>query len=209
MNAPEPSPAADKARKDSWLDYLAKGISIITTAPTLALLSFTWVFAERGSTIDHPWLWYLFTLLCLTAFPLLAYPIAWLVPALKKQGRHAERGMAFIMATIGWFGGLITSYAANAPSFIKMVFITYCVNVALIMAVNVLLHFKASAHAAGTVGPVLLLAYLVGNAAWGTLILLPAVYWARLRMGRHTKSELIGGTACGIAATSAVLLAMG
>jgi len=58
-----------------------------------------------------------------------------------------------------------------------------------------------SLHAAGVSGAAVCLAYVFG--AWGSpaLLLLPAVFWARLALGRHTLAELALGALVGAGGT--------
>ncbi|MDV3429060.1 MAG: hypothetical protein LIR50_18870, partial [Bacillota bacterium] len=61
---------------------------------------------------------------------------------------------------------------------------------------------KASGHACGVMGPVLICIYFLGKYSWFFLLIIPIVFWSRLKMGRHTLRELLLGTSvsfcCGL-----------
>ena len=51
---------------------------------------------------------------------------------------------------------------------------------------NLLLHYKASGHAAGVSGPVVSMIYIFGIWAAPLLLLLPLITWARLAANGHS-----------------------
>jgi uncharacterized membrane protein YgaE (UPF0421/DUF939 family) len=74
---------------------------------------------------------------------------------------------------------------------------------------NLLLHYKASGHAAGVSGPVASMIYIFGLFAAPLLVLLPLVTWARLAAkGHNLWQTVVGATLSGVIAV-VVLMSFG
>lgn len=87
----------------------------------------------------------------------------------------------------------------EAPASLRAVLLSY---VLATVAFAVLTPFvNISLHAAGISGAVVCLLYVFGG--WGILFapVLPLVWWARIKLGRHTHRELALGTLVGGVAT--------
>lgn len=143
-------------------------------------------------------------LACLAVVPVLAYPIARLIPALKQGGRRLERRLAFILSGIGYAAGFVYGLASSCGRELKMIFTTYFLSVVLLSLCNKLLRFRASGHSCAVTSPILfsclflfdmshpartvaLLA--VASVVWGVIL------WASLYLKRHTLPQLLAGTA--------------
>lgn len=174
----------------------AKVISILTVAPVVALVVSTCLYFYDPQFFDG-WAWYLISLFFLTLVPLSAYGLKNVLPGYKSKGRDGERKLAFIMAIAGYTAGLICALVFHAPRGAMLLLLTYFFTGFALTLFN-LLHIKASGHACGFVGPFVLLMYCSRFYFWYLLIILPFVYWARLKMKRHTVSELAVGTLVGI-----------
>lgn len=174
----------------------AKAISILTVAPMVALLVSTCLFVYDARFFGG-WAWYLISLLFLTLVPLSAYALKRVLPGYKDKGRDGERKLAFIMAIAGYTVGTICALVFRAPQGALLILLTYFFTGFSLTLFN-LFHIKASGHACGFVGPVVVLMYWSKFYFWYLLLLLPFVYWARLKMKRHTVRELVVGTLVGI-----------
>ena len=91
---------------------IAMFIRVISIPPLmvtylLALLFFfrDGVFATTGEFIT--------ALAALAIFPALAYPVAAIVPSLRKGGRPMQRKIAFLFSVIGYIGGFIYAVIAK------------------------------------------------------------------------------------------------
>ena len=91
----------------------------------------------------------------------------------------------------------------GSPRPLAMIFACYLMSGVFILLFNKVLRIRASGHSCGTTGPIAYLIYLIGAPALIGLPFLGMVYWASLRMKRHTFSELVLGG--GIAVVAAVL----
>ena len=185
-----------------------KLIRIVTLAPVLAAVSLTLLrIAPQGvyrGAGD-----YLLALRWLTVFPLLAYPLQPLFPRYRDKGREGQRKLAIVMAVTGYIGGTVCSLITRACAGLRLVYLEYLLSGCLIFVFNRLLHVRASGHACGVAGPVAYLMWFFGlRALWG-LAVLALVYWASLKMRRHTLPELVWGTALPVAAMAGALALSG
>lgn len=179
---------------------LAKGISLVTVAPVMAFFTVLLSFIYRRTCFNGTG-WFIYTIIFLTALPLMAYPLHMLIPVSRKQGRKGERKMAFILAIISYVLGTLITFVLNAPLIVKKIFMAYLLSGLFLTFVNHALKFKASGHACGVAGPITLISSLLSiNYLW-LFLLMPVVYWSRINLGRHSIQELATGTLVGIIST--------
>lgn len=169
----------------------AKVLRIIMTPPVFAaiLCSLLYFLLPAGfSSAAH----YLAALGFLTVLPLLAYPVAALIPALRKKGRDGQRNLALVFSVAGYIGGFLFALLADGTVTERVLFGTYlCSGIAL--AVCTLLHFKASGHTCGCSGPIAMLSLYISP--WFLLCypLLTLTVWSSRKLGRHTPAQLFVG----------------
>ena len=171
--------------------YCAKAIRIITTAPIFAALLCTLLYVLVPNSFASP-LHFVLALGYLSVLPILAYPISAVIPALRRKGRDGQRNLAIALSIVGYLGSFLTGLFFGGTPTECVLFGTYLCSGTL-LALCTLLHFKASGHACGVVGPVVILALL--KSPWfllGLVLLLP-VWVSSLGLGRHTKQELLLG----------------
>jgi hypothetical protein len=145
--------------------------------------------------------WYHAAVVLLTIIPLLAYPLKYAFPSVRSQGREGERKMAFIMANMGYVIGVIAAQALHAPRVLTFLFATYFVSGFILLLTNRFLNIKASGHACGLLGPIAFLIFLLRGASCYLVLLVPLVFWARLKLERHDMKQLIIGSLTGIIPT--------
>ncbi len=176
----------------------AKALRIASLPPIMAI-PMTLILWPQFPT-GHGWL----ALLFLTVLPLLAYPIQAAVPCLAAQGRSGQRRLALLFSVAGYAAGLIVSLVWPSTKTERMLYLCYIFSGVLIAFFSKCLHIKNSGHAAGTAGPVSMLVLRVSPWFLLAYLLLIPVYLSSLKLKRHTRAELLWGTAYPIAA--AVLL---
>lgn len=180
-------------------EKLAKTIRILTLAPLMALETLILLRLSRPQLFRGTWD-LAFPILFLTILPLLAYPLQYCIPPLRRKGREMQRKLAILLAVVGYFGGAIWAFASGAAAWLQVLMLTYLISGALIALFNRLFHIRASGHACGVSGPVLyLLGLLGGKALWG-LLLMPILWWASRVLKRHTGGQLLWGSALSAAA---------
>jgi hypothetical protein len=172
---------------------LAKIIRVITVAPVMALLLLIILYFTRdgffGNTTNL-----VLAVVFLVVLPLLAYPVQPLIPYFKDKGRDGQRTLAMIGATIGYVLGLGSSLFLPVSDYLMVIYLTYLFSGISLVLLNKVFKIKASGHACGVAGPIFSLIYFLGPWVLFGLLLLAAVYWASLLMGRHDKSELVIGS---------------
>ncbi len=146
-------------------------------------------------------------LLCLAVLPLMAYPLQKYIPKFKGKGREGQRTLAMIFSFVGYLVGTVVAFACAAPFQLKIVYLEYLLCGIAILVFNKGLRMKASGHACGIVGPVLLLIYFKQYiaAVIGALLIVP-VYISSIKTKRHTAKQLIGGTLIPVAVLCAIIL---
>lgn len=174
----------------------AKIIRVVTVPPVLLtiLILLLWIGREdifhSGAEAWLSWL-------LLGGIPLLAYPLQPMLPGFRKQGREGQRRLAFLLNAVGYTSAMIIGYVMNLSKHLKLIFATYFLSLVILIICN-LLHIRASGHACGVSGPLVLLVYFIG---WKALIpclaVGAAVVWSSLTLKRHTGRDLLlGALAC-------------
>jgi len=92
-------------------------------------------------------------------------------------------------------GAFIVVTLLDAPAALRAVLLAYAIATALFALLST--GINLSLHAAGVSGAAVCLLFVFG--LWGApaLVLVPLVWWARARLGRHTPIELALGTLVG------------
>ena len=134
-------------------------------------------------------------LVFLCILPLLAYPLQKYIPHFKDKGRDGQRSLAMIFSAVGYLLGTLTAFIADAPAELKIIYLEYLLCGIAMLVLNKVFKLKASGHACGIVGPVLLMLYfkMYIPAIVGTLLIIP-VYVSSLKTKRHTAPQLLGGS---------------
>ncbi|MFS0788157.1 hypothetical protein ABC345_17485 [Shouchella sp. 1P09AA] len=183
----------------------AKGIRIATLAPLMAFVALLLLFVAEPSIFDS-WFQFSFALLFLVVLPVMAYPLQPIVPGFRHKGREGQRNFAIFMGVLGYVFGILFAYVTNAPEGTTMIYWIYFLSGVGIVVFNKVLRIRASGHACGVVGPISFLIYFLGSIAFIGLLLIALVYWASLKMKRHTLSELIWGSAISFIAVMGIIL---
>lgn len=183
----------------------AKIIRIVTLAPIICFVMLTVLYFVRPAVMPAV-RDYLFALLFLVAFPLLAYPIHALIPKLRAKGRKTQRTLAVIMSLLGYVSGIITAVFTQETPQLLLIYLTYLFSGILIAFCSFVLKFKASGHFCGVTGPIAMLVYLVGPFALLGLCVLPALVWGTIRLKRHTVPQMIVGSLVPLFAMGIALL---
>lgn len=179
---------------------IAKLISFATVAPVMAFAMLT-ILYFFGSTPFHNLSNYVLAAVYLTLLPILAYPLQKVLPKFKDKGRSGQRELAFIMVILGYTLGMISALVFKAPAQYLMIYLAYFLSGAGLALINKLSKLKASGHACGVTGPIVMCIYLLGGYSWIFIILIPIVFWSRMKMGRHTLGELLLGMSVSVLCT--------
>lgn len=137
----------------------AQAVRILTTPPVFSALMCTLLYVlVPGSfaSLGH----YLLAIVCLSLLPVLAYPVSYLIPALRRGGRKTQRNLALVFSVLGYLIGFLAAVLDGGAAMEKVVFGTYLISGAT-LAVCTLLHFKASGHTCGCSGPIAALSIFI------------------------------------------------
>jgi len=185
------------------MNKLAKICRVITVPTVLFLIMLLTTYFVSTSFVNYDYEFYI-PLALIGFFPIVAYIVSFIVRKVKKQdkdgGRKLQRKLAFVFSLIGYVSAFVLSLALNFNSPIKELTSRYFFTVAFLTVFN-LCHIKASGHASGIVGPMLLLCHYLG---WIYIIPCIAVYalsfWSSIYLKRHTVAQFAIGTLCAASA---------
>ena len=171
----------------------AKTIRTVTIAPIIAFIVMTIIYLFKPDLIGG-FLPYILLVLFLCIFPILAYPLQPYVPYFKDKGRTGQRNFSILMSLIGYVFGLLSTFILKDVLFLKIIFLTYLLSAMLIAVFSKILKFNASGHTCGVAGPLTILTYVFGAYALFGFLILPLVFWASIKLKRHTIAQLTVGS---------------
>ena len=175
------------------IQKLAKILRILTVAPIMALIMLVTLYIKDSEMFGGVIVFAL-SILFLTLFPLLAYPLQPFIKYYKNKGREGQRTLAMIFAVAGYLGGCLSALLMHSAKNMWIIYLCYLLSGALIILFNKLFHFKASGHTCGVAGPFAILVYFGQSIGYLGIIVLAIVWWSSLKIKRHTIWQLIGGT---------------
>lgn len=182
------------------LDRLARVIRIVSVPPLMvaAILTLLW-FARPELFTSLSQL--LFSQCFLALVPILAYPLSYMIPAIRKKGRDGQRSIAMYLSAAGYLSVVLYGLLAHCTEGLRVIHLTYLLSVVLLLVLNKIIRVRASGHACSVSGPILLLCLYVGTAGAVTgVILWSLIFWASLRGKHHTAREYLIGSGVPIVA---------
>jgi len=176
------------------MEKFFKIIRKVTIPPVFAAALLIIIYIAHTSYFGNVWR-LLGSLFFLSILPTLAYPLQKYISKYKDRGREGQRSLAMIFSFAGYLLATVTAFAASAPTELKIICLEYLLCGVGILLLNKVLKIKASGHACGIVGPILLSLYfrLFIPAIAGAALILP-VYISSVRTKQHTLPQLIGGS---------------
>jgi hypothetical protein len=176
-------------------DRFAHLVSAATRLPLLAVPLFLAVGAEAAGTAGLLW-----ALLCvlLTSGLSLLY-LSYLTRSGKVRDprsipRTERVGPLRVVAALH-AGAFLLVYGLGGPAELTAALLSYAT--ATVIFALLTQRINISLHAAGVAGTAVCLIFVFGSWGLPALLLLPAVFWARLRLQRHTLTELALGALAG------------
>lgn len=166
----------------------------ITIPPVFALALLVLIYIFHPEYIGSAWQ-LLLAVVFLAGLPTLAYPLQKYIPQFKDKGRDGQRSLAMLFSFAGYFLGTMAAFLLHSPIELRCVYLEYLLCGIAMLAVNKLFRIKASGHACGIVGPVLIMVYfkLFIPALICALFIVP-VCVSSIKTKRHTPAQLIGGS---------------
>ena len=126
--------------------------------------------------------------------PLLAYPLQKYIPHFKDKGRAGQRSLAMIFSAVGYLLAASVAFLTGAPLEYKIICLEYLFCGISMLVINKVFKLKASGHACGIVGPVLMMIYfkMFIPAAVCALLIIP-VFISSVKTKQHSAYQLVGG----------------
>jgi len=176
------------------MDKVFRMIRTITVPPVFAATLLILVYVTHPAyigSIGH----LLGALFFLSVLPTLAYPAQKHIPGFRDRGRAGQRTLAMLFSFGGYLLGTVSAFAFSAPAMLRLIYIQYLLCGIGMLVLNKVFKIKASGHACGSVGPVIMCLYfgLYLPAIIGAALILP-VYVSSIRTGQHTLPQLFGGS---------------
>lgn len=173
---------------------LARIITNVLNPFLLSLLILVLLSIKSSTSTEEAIKWSLIGL-ALSVFPVFAVVI-YLVSKKKLDGifinpreqRHRIYLLAILCAVIGY----IILVVLDAPQLLVATFAAGLAAVIVFMAIN--LFWKISLHTAFITASVTVLIIVYGGVAAWTVLLVPLVAWARIKMKRHNPAQVLTGS---------------
>ena len=170
----------------------ARFVRILTAPPIFAALLCVLLYLLLPGSFASP-VHFILALGFLTALPLLAYPIAALIPALRRKGRDGQRDLAVVFSVVGYVGGGLFALLFDGAATELVLYGTYVLS-GVAIGIGTLTGFKISGHACGCSGPIAMLSVFI--CPWflfGYLLITP-IFWSSVKLKRHTVPQLLVGS---------------
>lgn len=185
-------------------DRLAWWVSKLGSPPVLTVVAM--LLGAYAAGTSAAWSWASLALAMTVLVP--AVYVLWLV----RRGRVSDFDLFHRRQRLGPFVVTIVSTAVawlllqwgQAPLPLRVLTGAGCIQAALLLAIT--LRWKISVHSAAAAGLAVFAWLLFATAALPFFLLLPLVAWSRLRLGRHTLTQILAGTALGSGVFSAAWL---
>ena len=181
-------------------------VRVLTLPPIVTGLTLVLMYAPAGLlTLRELLLCEVFLLLV----PLAAYPLREIFH-IGRNRREGQRSTALVLSAVGYACGFIWSLLVPCSWLVHILFLSYVVSVAALLALNAGLGLRASGHACSTTAPVFLLTWKLHPLfIIPSLLLIAAVYRSSLKLSRHTLPQLLIGSSISLLACGLSILVYG
>ncbi len=181
-------------------------VRVLTLPPIVTGLTLVLMYAPAGLlTLRELLLCEVFLLLV----PLAAYPLREIFH-IGRNRREGQRSTALVLSAAGYACGFIWSLLVPCSWLVHILFLSYVVSIAALLALNAGLGLRASGHACSTTAPVFLLTWKLHPLfIIPSLLLIAAVYRSSLKLSRHTLPQLLIGSSISLLACGLSILVYG
>ena len=181
-------------------------VRVLTLPPIVTGLTLVLMYAPAGLlTLRELLLCEVFLLLV----PWAAYPLREIFH-IGRNRREGQRSTALVLSAAGYACGFIWSLLVPCSWLVHILFLSYVVSVAALLALNAGLGLRASGHACSTTAPVFLLTWKLHPLfIIPSLLLIAAVYRSSLKLSRHTLPQLLIGSSISLLACGLSILVYG
>ena len=197
-------------KKKSTKQVVGEILSQLLNVPVLSGALTTYLFLRIPAQVPNRLTGYAWAMLFLCIIPLCS--LFFYIPVKEEEKRvtvHRQRVASFVIMLISYPAGWVALALTGAPRIFTAVAAIYTFVTLGLIIFNLLLHYKASGHAAGVSGPVAIMIYIYGIVATPLLVLLPLVTWARLAAEGHNLWQTVVGATMSALISIGVLWAFG
>lgn len=174
-------------------ERIAKIIRVLSVPPIMVSI-FILILAFNKNNIFRNSEEIIIMIIFLGLVPALAYVLSGIIPAVRSKGREGQRKLAFVTNLVGYGIALLWAVLTNVSKELLLICLTYFLSVVFLSICNKGFHFRASGHASGFTGPLVLMIYFLGWKVIAPVLIIAAlIVWASLYLKRHTIKELAGG----------------
>ena len=174
-------------------ERIAKIIRVLSVPPIMVSI-FILILAFNKNNIFRNSEEIIIMIVFLGLVPALAYVLSGIIPAVRSKGREGQRKLAFVTNLVGYGIALLWAVLTNVSKELLLICLTYFLSVVFLSICNKGFHFRASGHASGFTGPLILMIYFLGWKVIAPVLIIAAlIVWASLYLKRHTIKELAGG----------------
>lgn len=180
--------------KKSIKSIVGEVLSQALNVPVLSGLFLTFLYFHIATSENGALQGYLWAMLFISLIPLCS--LFFYIPVNNEETKvtvHRQRVASFIFMMVSYPIGWLVLALTGAPLIFRAAAGTYTLVTVGLIVFNLLLHYKASGHAAGVSGPVASMIYIYGLFAAPLLLLLPLVTWARLAARGHNFWQTVVG----------------
>lgn len=180
----------------------------LTVPPVFAIVLLCSIYFLKSESVGSVWQ-LLIACVFLAGLPLLAYPLQKYIPHFKDKGRDGQRNLAMLFSFVGYLLGTLITMWQDAPVELKIIYLEYLFCGISKLVLNKVFKIKASGHACGVIGPMIMMVYLgfYVPAAICALFAIP-VYISSIKTKRHTPMQLLVGAVIPLAMLIIVHLIM-
>jgi hypothetical protein len=171
----------------------AEVIRVLSVPPLAAFLLLFTLFFTRNEIYTGAEQLFL-SVLFLSAIPIMTYPLSAVLPEYKVLGREGQRRLAFVLNFTGFAAAVTYGLVSRVSQSLLLIFMTYFLSVPILVIFNRFINIRASGHACGITGPLILLVHFIGGGYFlPCAALFVLTVWASLVLKRHTPDELTTG----------------
>ena len=174
-------------------ERIAKIIRVLSVPPIMVSI-FILILAFNKNNIFRNSEEIIIMIVFLGLVPALAYVLSGIIPAVRSKGREGQRKLAFVTNLVGYGIALLWAVLTNVSKELLLICLTYFLSVVFLAICNKGFRFRASGHASGFTGPLVLMIYFLDWKVIAPVLIIAAlIVWASLYLKRHTIKELAGG----------------
>lgn len=177
----------------------AKFISMVAHPPVISIPTFI-ILNYFLAGPDH---FIVPTMICIIFGALI--PISTSLILIKKMHTdlditdRTKRTVPLIFAICSYLLGFLMLLWYGAPAIVSVLMLIYGTNTLLILIIN--FYWKISIHAMGIAGPTAAFIFTFGPVGIIVGLIIPLVMWSRLKLKKHTPSQVIAGSLLGLLST--------